>query len=168
MARLQRWLKTLVAGDQFGASGRAHAEHALRQAEEALGTPGRRGAFMIGSVRLSIGAFLVGVVVVITPAAIEIEEVIRQAVPAREGRPDASFGNLVGTVLYFVLFNLGLIATAAPVHVSALTRTLDWPFLVASVWLATLFFWRGGISRTQGVLLLAVYPVYIAAHLVLR
>lgn len=67
MARLQRWLKTLVAGDQFGASGRAHAEHALRQAEE-----------------------------------------------------------------------------------------------------ATLFFWRGGVSRTQGVLLLAVYAVYIAAHLVLR
>src|SRR5205807_118414 len=73
---------------------------------------------MIG--RLSIPAALVGMIV--TPAAIELEEVIRQAIPAREGRPDVSAGNLVGTVLYFVLFNLGLIALVAPVHVSATTR----------------------------------------------
>jgi hypothetical protein len=34
------------------------------------------------------------------PTAIEIEEVFRQAVPAREGRPEVSAGNLVGTLLY--------------------------------------------------------------------
>jgi cation:H+ antiporter len=73
---------------------------------------------------------------VATPAAIELEEVVRQAVPARRGRPDVSAGNLVGTVMYFVLFNLGLIALVAPVHVSPLTRMLDWPCLVASTWLA--------------------------------
>jgi cation:H+ antiporter len=114
----------------------------------------------------AVPAALIGMIV--TPAAIELEEVIRQAIPAREGRPDVSAGNLVGTVLYFVLFNLGLIAAAAPVQVSALTRTLDWPFLVASTWLATLFFWRGGVSRRQGGLLLALYAGYVVAHLLLR
>lgn len=133
------------------------------------------GAITLGAELVTFGAqrmisifslppALIGMIV--TPAAIELEEVIRQAVPAREGRPDVSAGNLVGTVLYFVLFNLGLIAVAAPVHVSALTRTLDWPFLVASTWLATLFLWRGGVSRRQGGLLLVVYAGYVAAHLV--
>jgi cation:H+ antiporter len=116
--------------------------------------------------RFSLPAALIGMVV--TPAAIELEEIIRQAIPAREGRPDVSAGNLVGTVLYFVLFNLGLIALAAPVQVSQLTRTLDWPFLVASTWLATLFLWRGGVSRAQGVALLALYAAYVGAHVLLR
>ena len=117
-------------------------------------------------VRISLPAGLIGMVA--TPAAIELEEVVRQAIPAREGRPDVSAGNLIGTVLYFALFNLGLIAVAAPVHVSSLTRTLDWPFLVASTWLATLFLWRGGVSRAQGAVLLAFYAVYAGAHVLLR
>src|SRR5262245_35577701 len=116
--------------------------------------------------RFSFPAGLIGMV--LTPAAIELEEVIRQAVPARAGRPDVSAGNLVGTVLYFVLFNLGLIALAAPVPVSPLTRTLDWPFLVAATWLATVFLARGGVSRRQGAVLLVLYAVYVAAHVVLR
>jgi cation:H+ antiporter len=115
---------------------------------------------------LALPAGLVGMV--LAPAAIELEEVIRQAVPAREGRPDVSAGNLVGTVLYFVLFNLGLIALAAPVPVSSLTRTLDWPFLVVSTWLAALFLWRGGVSRGQGAALLALYAGYVAAHVLWR
>lgn len=127
-----------------------------------LVTYGAQG--MIG--RLALPAGLVGMVV--APAAIELEEVIRQAVPAREGRPDVSAGNLVGTVLYFVLFNLGLIAVAAPVAVPPLTRTFDWPFLVVSTWLATAFLWRGGVSRAQGAVLLAIYAVYVGAHVVLR
>src|SRR5581483_3178173 len=47
---------------------------------------------------LGVPAGLMGMVV--TPAAIELEEVIRQAVPTREGRPEVSAGNLVGTLLY--------------------------------------------------------------------
>jgi len=111
---------------------------------------------------LSLPAGLIGMIVM--PAAIELEEVIRQAIPAREGRSDVSAGNLVGTVLYFVLFNLGLIALAAPVHIPPLTRTVDWPFLVASTWLATMFLWRGGVSRGQGAVLLALYAGYAGAH----
>ena len=67
-----------------------------------------------------------------------------------------------------MLFNLGLIAVAAPVQVSPLTRTLDWPFLVGSTWLATPFFWRGGVSRRQGGLLLALYAGYGSRALVSR
>jgi cation:H+ antiporter len=104
---------------------------------------------------------------VVTPAVIEAEEVIRQAVPAREGRPEVSAGNAVGTLLYFVLFNLGLIALFAPVRIPPLTRTLDWPFLVGTTWLATAFLARGRVGRIEGLILLGVYAAYVTLHVVL-
>lgn len=118
-----------------------------------------RGAEGIISV-FGLSALLVGMV--ITPAAIEIEEVIRQAVPAREGRPEVSAGNLVGTLLYFLWFNLGLISLLVPVRVDPQVVAFDWPFLVAITWLATLFFARGRVGRTEGAVLVLAYALYAA------
>ena len=118
-----------------------------------------RGAEGIVSV-LGLSAPLVGMVV--TPAAIEIEEVIRQSVPARGGRPEVSAGNLVGTLLYFLWFNLGLISLIFPVRVDPRVRVFDWPYLVAVTWLATFFFARGRVGRTEGTLLVAAYAIYAA------
>lgn len=98
-----------------------------------------------------LSAGLIGVV--ITPAAIEAEEVIRQVVPARRGRPDVSAGNALGTVIYFLLFNLGLIALLTPVSVPAYVRALDWPFLVGCSVLAGVFLLRGRVGRAEGVIL---------------
>ena len=112
---------------------------------------------------LGLSALLVGMVV--TPAAIEVEEVIRQAVPAREGRPEVSAGNLVGTLLYFLWFNLGLISLLVPVRVNPQVITFDWPFLVAVTWLATLFFARGRVGRVEGTTLLSAYALYAALRI---
>jgi cation:H+ antiporter len=105
---------------------------------------------------------------IITPAAIEAEEIIRQAVPAKQGRHDVAAGNLIGTMFYFVLFNLGLIAVAVPVPVPHRVLTLDWPFLIGATWLATAFLWRGRLTRSQGASLLTVYGVYIAASILIE
>lgn len=115
---------------------------------------------------LGIPALVMGMV--ITPAAIEIDEVIHQAVPARAGHPEVSAGNLLGTLLYFTLFNLGVIALVAPVQVPSLVRRLDWPFLILATWLAVAFLWRGRLGRLQGALLIALYAVYVLLHLVSR
>ncbi|MHB8575481.1 MAG: sodium:calcium antiporter [Dehalococcoidia bacterium] len=115
---------------------------------------------------LKIPVLLMGMV--ITPAVIELEEVIRQAVPAKEGHPEISAGNLLGTLFYFTLCNLGLIALLAPVRIPALVRTLDWPFLVLATWLGLFFLWRGRVGRREGTLLLAAYTVYLCLHIVLR
>jgi cation:H+ antiporter len=109
---------------------------------------------------LGLSALLVGMVV--TPAAIEVEEVIRQALPAREGRPEVSAGNLVGTLLYFLWFNLGLISLLVPVRVNPQVIAFDWPFLIALTWLATLFFARGRVGRVEGAALLFAYVLYVA------
>jgi cation:H+ antiporter len=123
-----------------------------------------------GATRI-VGTFGVSAAVMgmlVTPAAIELEEVIRQAVPARQGRPDVSVGNLSGTLIYFVLFNFGLITLVAPVSVAPLIRSLDWPFLVGTTWLALLFLVRGRLGRPQGFALLGVYGAYWILHLVLN
>ncbi len=105
-----------------------------------------------------LGAGLVGMV--LTPAAIEAEEVVRQVVPARAGRHDVSAGNVVGTLLWFVLATLGLIALCTPVRVPRLTREIDYPFLVAAAWLATAFLARGRVGRMAGATLVALAIAY--------
>lgn len=114
---------------------------------------------------LGLPALLVGMV--LTPAAIEIEEVFRQAIPARRGHPEVSAANLLGTLLYFVLFNLGLLALVTPVAVPDQVRTLEWPFLVAVTWLATLFLARGRVGRPEGAALMVCYAAYIALHVII-
>jgi len=121
------------------------------------------GEGLIGS--LPLPPLLLGMV--LAPAAIEFEEVIRQAVPTRAGHPEVAAGNTVGTMLYFVLFNFGLIALLTPVPVHPVVASFDWPFLVAVSSLATLFLWRGGISRWQGATLLVAYGAFAAGHVVL-
>jgi cation:H+ antiporter len=123
-----------------------------------------QGAEGIVSV-LGLSTFLVGMVV--TPAAIEIEEIIRQAIPAREGRPEVSAGNLVGTLLYFLWFNLGLIALIFPVRADPLVARLDWPYLIGATWLVTLFFARGRVGHVEGLVLVMLYVVYVWLHLAL-
>jgi cation:H+ antiporter len=111
---------------------------------------------------IGVPAALMGMIV--APAAIELEEIVRQAVPAREGHPEVSVGNLVGTLFYFVLFNLGLIALVTPVDVDPQVRTLDWPALVISTLIATVFLARGRVGRVEGGVLLLVYGLYVVAH----
>jgi cation:H+ antiporter len=105
-----------------------------------------------------VSAGLIGVVV--TPAAIEAEEVIRQVIPARRGRPDVSAGNAIGTVIYFLLFNLGLIALLTPVAVPSYVRVLDWPVLVGSSGVAAACLLRGRLGRPEGALLLTIGVVF--------
>ncbi|MDQ6793323.1 MAG: hypothetical protein M3067_00590 [Chloroflexota bacterium] len=115
---------------------------------------------LIATIGLSAG--LVGMV--ITPAAIEAEEVIRQVIPARRGYGDVSAGNAVGTVLYFVLFNLGLISLLTPVTVPDRVRVFDWPFLVLAATIAALFLLRGRVGRAEGAVLAGLGVLYAALH----
>lgn len=143
--------------------------------------PAALGLTLIGIVVIGVGGELVasgatrvvaaiGVPIalmgmVVAPAAIELEEIVRQAIPTREGHPEVSAGNVVGTLLYFVLFNLGLVALVTPVAVDSSVRTLDWPVLVGTTWLATLFLARGHVGRVEGAILLVAYLAYAITHL---
>lgn len=111
---------------------------------------------------LGLSAGLIGMVV--TPVAIEAEEIIRQVIPARRGYADVAAGNAVGTVLYFGLFNLGLIALLTPVVVPDRVRILDWPFLVVAAIVGTVFLLRGRVGRIEGAILVGLGVAYAALH----
>jgi len=123
-----------------------------------------------GATRLIAGAGLsAGLVgMVLTPAVVESDELIRQVVPARAGHHDVSAGNVAGTLLWFSLFNLGLIALLTPVSVPRLTRVLDYPFLVGASWIATAFLARGRVGRAAGATLVALAVAYAVCRGVLR
>ena len=70
-------------------------------------------------------------------------------------------GNLVGTLIYFLWFNMGLISLLLPVRTDPLVVRLDWPYLLGVTWLATLFFARGRVGRPEGALLVALYAAYV-------
>ena len=119
---------------------------------------------LIADAGLSAG--LVGAV--LTPAAIEAEEVIRQVVPARAGRHDVSAGNVVGTLLWFVLANLGLIALVTPVPVPHLVRAVDYPFLAGTSWFAAALLARGRVGRAAGAVLVGLALAYALLRTLLR
>ncbi|MDQ6796305.1 MAG: hypothetical protein M3067_16105, partial [Chloroflexota bacterium] len=157
-----------MAGDEERTAGPGRS-----LGKAALTTAGGIIVIAIGGELVSIGAeglvstigFSAGLVgMVITPAAIEAEEVIRQVVPARRGYGDVSAGNAVGTVLYFVLFNLGLISLLTPVPVPDRVREFDWPFLVLAATIAAVFLLRGRVGRAEGAVLAGLGVLYAALH----
>jgi cation:H+ antiporter len=107
------------------------SEEVAEAQEEHRGTLAVIGLTIFGLVAISVGAELitegakrlvahVGIPalvmgMVITPGVIEIDEVIRQAVPAGKGHPEVSAGNLLGTLLYFTLCNL-VVHPASLIH----------------------------------------------------
>jgi cation:H+ antiporter len=101
-------------------------------------------------------------------AAVEVEEVGRVAVPARHGRGDVALGNVFGTIAHFAAFNAGVIVLVRPIDLDSTTLHLHLPVAAGSVLvLAALAAWRRGLSRLDGVFLLALYAAYIAAAIAL-
>jgi cation:H+ antiporter len=96
--------------------------------------------------------------------AVEVEEVARVAVPAARGRGEVALGNVFGTIAHFSAFNAGVIALVRPIQLDEATRDLHLPIAGASaLMLAALVAWRRGLHRGDGVGLLLIYAVYVAA-----
>ncbi len=98
---------------------------------------------------------------VVVAAVVSFEEVPRMLAPARRGHADVAVGNILGTVLFFVLFNAGVIALIQPLALEASVLGFYWPALMVTLLLISLFLWRGHVSRAAGLLLLGCYGLYV-------
>lgn len=98
---------------------------------------------------------------IIVAAAVSFEEVPRMLAPARQGHAEISVGNILGTVLFFVLFNAGLIAMIHPLAVEPAVLRFYWPAMMLALALIIVFLWRGRIARLEGGVLLALYFIYV-------
>jgi cation:H+ antiporter len=93
--------------------------------------------------------------------AVSIEELERELPAARQGRPDISFGNVLGSILAFFLCNAGIIALVRPVPVdrAVLTFYLPVTFITTAV-IATLMLTQC-VPRWAGSLLILLYVFFV-------
>ncbi len=94
-----------------------------------------------------------------------IEELFLTVEPIRQGRPHLGVGNVVGSVLFFVTANAGLIALVGPIPTDGAVVTVHWPFLLVALALVVGLLARGRVGRPGGALLLAVYAGYWGMNL---
>jgi cation:H+ antiporter len=128
------------------------SELAVRGARELLSALGITG--------LAFGATVVSFIA-------SLEELFLTVEPVRQGRPQIGVGNVVGSVLFFVTANVGVLALVRPIDTSGTVLTVHWPFFAVLLVVVAGVFWRGRVYRADGVVLLGLYGVYWGANYLL-
>ena len=89
-----------------------------------------------------------------------LEELFLTVEPVREGRPDIGVGNVVGSMLFFVTANAGLVALVRPIPMGSAIFSVHFPFFIAALLLVGIVFWRRSVERVDGVVLIGLYVAY--------
>lgn len=92
---------------------------------------------------------------------VSIEELERELPAARQGRPDISFGNVLGSILAFFLCNAGVIALVQPVPVDRAVLTFYLPLALITTALVSVFMLMKRVPRWAGGVLILCYAVFI-------
>lgn len=93
---------------------------------------------------------------------VSIEEVARELPAALKGRPDITFGNVLGSVLAFFLFNAGIIALVRPVPVSDTVLQFFLPVGLATVVFISAVMLSRSVPRWAGAMLVLLYLLFVA------
>ncbi|MFC7232533.1 sodium:calcium antiporter [Saliphagus sp. GCM10025308] len=93
-----------------------------------------------------------------------IEELALTVEPVRQGRPHLAVGNVVGSTVFYVTANVGIVALLAPIDTGGAVLTVHWPIFAASLIVVAAMLARGRVTRSGGALLLALYGVYWIAN----
>jgi cation:H+ antiporter len=111
--------------------------------------------------RLGVSSTVFGMTVL--ALLVSVEELARELPAALRGRPDISVGNVVGSVLAFVLFNAGVIAVVRPLPVGGDVLWFYLPLCLAALVVVTVLLARRKVTRVGGAVLVALYLVFFAA-----
>jgi cation:H+ antiporter len=102
----------------------------------------------------------------IVAAAVSVEELVLEMLPAYRGFPELSVGNALGTLVFLLTGSLGVIALARPVEIPEAVRDFHVPALLVTTALALTILARGRLGRPEGVVLVGAYAAYVAGALV--
>jgi cation:H+ antiporter len=92
---------------------------------------------------------------------VSIEELARELPAARQGRPDISFGNVLGSILAFFLCNAGIIALVRPVPVDRAVLTFYLPVAVMTTAVISGLMLTKSIARWAGGVLMLLYVLFV-------
>jgi cation:H+ antiporter len=93
--------------------------------------------------------------------AVSIEELERELPAARQGRPDISFGNVLGSILAFFLCNAGIIALVRPVPVDRAVLTFYLPVTFITTAVVSGLMLTKCIPRWAGSILILLYGLFV-------
>ena len=92
---------------------------------------------------------------------VSIEELARELPAALKGRAEISFGNVMGSILAFFLFNAGIIALVQAVPVSDRVLRFHWPLCLVTVLVLSISMLRKRVSRWTGATLVLLYGIFV-------
>lgn len=100
-------------------------------------------------------------------AVLTFEDVFLTVEPVRRGAPEIGVGNVVGSVLFSVTANVGVVLLVGDVAVSSNVLVWHLPMLVVSTGLAAYFISTNRLERWHGYALSALYVAYWAGSYLL-
>ncbi len=125
--------------------------------------------FVLGASRIAIGLRIPAVVVgaVIIGFGTSSPELLVSALAAAQGSPELGLGNVLGSNIANALLIAGVAAILCPLLLRSRTIRREAPIaLLATVLLAALLALDEGLSRADGVILLAALGVALAVSLI--
>jgi cation:H+ antiporter len=93
--------------------------------------------------------------------AVSIEELERELPAARQGRPDISFGNVLGSIFAFFLCNAGIIALVRPVPVDRAVLMFYLPVTFITTAVVSGLMLSKCVPRWAGSILILLYVVFV-------
>ncbi|MFC7081727.1 sodium:calcium antiporter [Halorussus caseinilyticus] len=118
---------------------------------------------------VAVGEFGIGGTVfgaTVLTAILTFEDVLLTLEPVRRGVPEIGVGNVVGSVLFSLTGNVGVIVFLSDLRISRSVLAFHLPAVVALTALAAYFLHGGRLKRWHGVLLAGCYVVYWVVALV--
>ena len=88
------------------------------------------------------------------------EDVMLTIEPVRRGVPEIGVGNVIGSVLFSVTGNVGVIMLLSDLRLSESVLVFHLPSVIVVTALAAYFLYRGRLERWQGALLGGLYVAY--------
>ncbi|MGH8071634.1 MAG: sodium:calcium antiporter [Candidatus Entotheonellia bacterium] len=92
---------------------------------------------------------------------VSIEELERELPAARQGRPDISFGNVLGSIFAFFLCNAGIIALVRPLPVDRAVLMFYLPLAFVTTAVVSGFMLTKRMPRWAGSLLILLYALFV-------
>jgi cation:H+ antiporter len=95
-----------------------------------------------------------------------LEETARMVTPARRGHPELAWGNVVGTIVVLLTFNLGVIALLRPIAADPFVLRFHVPYLALCTLAVAIVLLAGRkVGRRTGAALMVLYVVYLTVNL---
>lgn len=111
-------------------------------------------AFEVSEVIVSV--LIIGLGTSLPELSISISAILKK-------RTHMSVGNIIGSNILDTLLPIGVAAVISAVTFERSLLLLDLPYIfVMTAIVLALFFWKRGLGRTQGVIILSLYGLYVA------